>query len=90
MALNIKNTRTERLAAEVAALSGESKTGAITTALEIHRRRLRMERLGIDRGAHLRRFLEEEIWPVVPQDLHGKPMTKAEREALLGLGEFGV
>ena len=90
MALNIKNTRTEELAAEVAALSGESKTGAITTALEMRRRRLWMERTGVDRTAHLCRFLEEEIWPEVPEDSTGKPMTKAEREALLGLGELGV
>lgn len=86
MALNIKNSRTEKLAAEVARLSGESKTGAITSALEIHRRRLLMERAGIDRAAHLQRFLEEEIWPAVPQDQIGRPMTKAEREAILGLG----
>lgn len=90
MALNIKNSRTEKLAAEVARLSGESKTGAITSALEIHRRRLLMERAGIDRAAHLQRFLEEEIWPAVPQDQIGRPMTKAEAEAILGLGELGV
>ena len=88
MALNIKNTRTEKLAAEVAALSGESKTAAITTALEMRRRHLWMER--IDRTAQLRRFLEEEIWSAVPEDSIGKPMSKAEREAVLGLGEFGV
>jgi len=90
MALNIKNTRTEALAVEVAKLSGQSKTGAITSALEMHRRRLLMERTGIGRAAHLRRFLEEEIWPAIPQDLLGTPITKAEREAILGLVDLGV
>lgn len=34
MALNIKNREVERLAAEIAALTGESKTEAIRRALE--------------------------------------------------------
>ncbi len=33
MGLNIKDPETERLAAEIATLTGESKTGAIRTAL---------------------------------------------------------
>ncbi len=41
MSLNIKNEETCRLAAELARLTGETKTGAITTAL---RERLERER----------------------------------------------
>ncbi len=90
MALNIKNTRTERLAAEVASMTGESKTQAITKALELRCQRLLMERTASDRRAHLERFLEEEIWPAVPESALSQPLTKADREAILGLGKFGV
>lgn len=90
MALNIKNTRAEGLAAEVASMTGESKTQAVVKALEERRRRLRMERTDIDRADYLTRFLEEEIWPAVPEDSLGRPVTKAEREAILGLGRLGV
>jgi hypothetical protein len=39
----------------------------------------------------LRRFLEDEIWPRMPSELRDKPpMTKAEREDLLGYGPEGV
>ena len=41
MALNIKNAEVERLAAEVARLTGESKTEAIRRALDERRRRLK-------------------------------------------------
>ncbi len=42
MALNIKNAETERLAAEVAELAGESKTQAVTVALRERRDRLQL------------------------------------------------
>jgi len=89
MAMNIKDPETERLAAEVAALAGESKTAAVRTALRERRDRL-STRSG--RGQrNLRRFLEDEIWPRVPPEVRdGTPMTKAEREELLGYGPEGV
>lgn len=43
MSLNIKNPETERLAREVAGLTDESVTGAITTALRERLERLRSE-----------------------------------------------
>jgi hypothetical protein len=43
MALNLKNAQVERLAAEVAKLTGESKTEAIRRALEERRRRLKRQ-----------------------------------------------
>ncbi|MFI7677047.1 type II toxin-antitoxin system VapB family antitoxin [Actinophytocola sp. NPDC049390] len=89
MALNIKDPEAERLAAEVAALTGESKTAAVRVALRERRERL-TARSG-PRARTLRRFLEDEIWPRVPTELQGQPpMTKAEREEILGYGPEGV
>jgi hypothetical protein len=36
------------------------------------------------------RFLEEEIWPLIPPDELGRPLSKAEREEILGFGEHGA
>lgn len=92
MALNIKDQETEKLAAEVAELTGDSKTGAVREALRQRRDRLELERGGKEkRRRDLRRFLETEIWPKIPEELRGgPPMTKAEREELLGYGPEGV
>lgn len=90
MALNIKSEEVVRLAAEVARLTGESKTEAIRKALEERRLRLSYrvsERAGID---EIRRFLEREIWPLVPDDVRAKRLSKRERERILGLGKSGV
>jgi antitoxin VapB len=39
----------------------------------------------------LHRFLEEEIWSQIPpEQLGGPPMTKEEREEILGYGPHGV
>ena len=48
MSLNIKNDETCRLAAELARLTGETKTGAITVALQ---ERLKRERRRLDAKA---------------------------------------
>lgn len=89
MALNIKDSETERLAAEVAALTGKTKTGAVRYAL-----RQVLDSLSRppaqQRDERLTRFLEEEIWPLIPPDQLGKPMSKAEREKILGFGEHGA
>jgi antitoxin VapB len=89
MAMNIKDPEAERLAAEVASLTGESKTAAVRNALRERRERL-AARSG-PRGRNLTRFLEDEIWPHVPPEVQDQPpMTKAEREELLGYGPEGV
>ena len=49
MSLNIKNEETHQLARELAALTGESMTGAITVALKE-----RLERERHERGAEIR------------------------------------
>ena len=91
MALNIKDKETEELAAEVASLAGESKTGAVRQAL-----RERRDRLSLESGSRrkkpgsLLRFLEAEIWPQIPADLRNRPpISKAEREKILGIGPEG-
>lgn len=92
MALSIKDQETEKLAAEVAELSGDTKTGAVREAL-----RERKTRLALDRGVKgekpyrdMRQWLEAEIWPQIPDELLDQPpMTKAEVEEILGFGPEG-
>jgi prevent-host-death family protein len=43
-----------------------------------------------DRRTRLTRFLEDEIWPGLPPDQAGRPLTRAEEDAILGYGETGT
>jgi antitoxin VapB len=91
MALNIKNEETEKLAAEVASLAGETKTGAVKQALRERRDRLRLES-GREEMPYrgMRQWLETEIWPQIPEELKGRPpRTKEEVEEILGIGPEG-
>jgi antitoxin VapB len=90
MALNIKDREAERLAAEVAAMTGESKTRAVKVALQERRDRLALSIVRRDRGQELRRFLEREVWPEVPKSVIGRRLTRREREAILGYGPDGT
>lgn len=90
MALSIKDPEAERLAAEVAAMTGESKTRAIRVALEERKQRLAMRVVRRDRGQALRRFLAEEVWPSVPAKVLGRRVGRRERDAILGYGPAGV
>ncbi|MGH8604172.1 MAG: type II toxin-antitoxin system VapB family antitoxin [Gammaproteobacteria bacterium] len=90
MPLNIKNPVVERLADEVARLTGESKTEAIRKALEERRARLNFRLTGDKREERLRRFLERELWPIVPKDQLGRRLSRAEEEVILGYGPEGV
>jgi antitoxin VapB len=90
MALNIKDAETERLAAEVAALAGETKTRAVKVALQERKDRLALRGGQEDRAESLLRFLREEVWPHVPADVRGQPISKEEREEILGYGPEGV
>ena len=89
MALNIKDPETVRLATEVAAMTGESKTGAIRSALADRKQRLAYGMTRRDRLKDLRRLLEEEIWPSIPKSVLGKKVTRKERERILGYGKEG-
>lgn len=90
MALNIKNHEVERLAAEIARLTGESKTEAIRQALLERRRRLGQRIAPGARRDRLQSFLEREIWARVPPDQAGRAPDRAERERILGYGSEGV
>lgn len=84
MPLNIKDPETERLAREVAQLTGESKTGAIRTALRERKARLAMAGSHGDRARALREWLESELWPSLPAGVRGHAPTQAEQDTLLG------
>jgi antitoxin VapB len=68
MALNIKDPATAQLAAEVAALTGESKTRAVRVALQERRDRLASGAGQLDRAERLQRFLTNEAWPMTAPD----------------------
>lgn len=80
MGLNIKNAEVERLAAEVAALTGESKTEAIRRALADRKYQLTVPQR--KRSDGLQEWLQREVWPLTKPDLRGKPVTKEEMDAL--------
>ncbi len=90
MALNIKNQEVERLAAELAAMTGETKTQAIRSALEDRKRRLELDGPESDRREELQRFLASEIWSQVPRKEQGRRLTRTEEESILGYGPHGV
>ena len=89
MALNIKNVEVERLATEVARLTGESKTEAIRRALDERRRRL-TGRSAHERRARVLRFLDKKVWPKLPAGERGRRLTRAEEDEILGYGPAGV
>jgi antitoxin VapB len=94
MALNIKNAQVERLAAEVARITGETKTEAVRRALQDRKNRLVLatrKKVTLksskiqDRVSSIKEYLEREVWPNIPNDILGKKMTKREREEILGM-----
>ncbi|HSB17912.1 MAG TPA: type II toxin-antitoxin system VapB family antitoxin [Bryobacteraceae bacterium] len=90
MALNIKNSEVESLAAEVARLAKETKTEAIRRALLDRKLRLQARRGNISRKARMEALLREQIWPQIPARLRGTRLSRAEREQILGYGSEGV
>ncbi len=89
MPLNIKNTEVERLAAEVARLTGESKTEAIRRALDERARRLKSVSAN-ERRVRVLRFLEKKVWPTLPKTEMGRRLSRAEEDEILGYGLDGV
>ena len=87
MALNIKDPEVDRLADELAVRMGHhNKTRAIRDALRAQLSIL--EARDDDRVAHLLDVVRTEIWPLLPAQ---PPITKAEREQILGFDpEDGV
>jgi antitoxin VapB len=90
MPLNIKDPETERLATEVAALTGESKTRAIRIALQERKQRLGFRVKRRSRKAEMLRFLERDVWPRVPAEERGRRLSREEEDAILGYGSEGA
>jgi len=87
--LNIKNREVESLAAEVATLANETKTEAIRRALLDRKQRLLIRRTEPSKKERLLRALEDHIWPAIPAGQLGRPISKRERERILGYGKHG-
>lgn len=90
MGLNIKNLEVERLANELASLTGESKTEAIRKALEERRSRLQPPEEVKRRKERMLRFLRTKVWPKVPKQELGRRLTRSEEDEILGYGREGV
>ena len=89
MAMNIKNPEVERLATDVARLTGESKTEAVRVALLERRQRLALRVDPADRAQRARRYLEQQVWPLVPLSERGRGLTAAQEDEILGYGPDG-
>lgn len=89
MALNLKNADVERLAADVARLTGESKTEAIRRALEERKRRLTGHSRA-ERRQRILTYLERSVWPKLPKAERGRRLTRAEEDHILGFGPDGA
>ncbi|MBA2633759.1 MAG: type II toxin-antitoxin system VapB family antitoxin [Chloroflexi bacterium] len=90
MGLNIKDAETERLASEIAALTGESKMGAVRQALSERKQRLLLARSGMARGDRMVGLLEQRLWPRLPAGVRGSELSKEQEEAILGYGAEGA
>ena len=82
MALNIRNAETERLAAEVASMTGESKSEAVRRALEDRLRRLRHDQVG--------RPLPQELDEIALRCASLPVLDDREPDEVLGYDESGV
>jgi antitoxin VapB len=89
MALNLKNEAVERLATEVAKMTGESKTEAIRKALQERRDRLQGRSLE-QRRDRILKFLEKQVWATLPAGERGRRLSRAEEDEILGYGADGV
>lgn len=82
MALNIKDPETDALAHKVAALTGQSITDCIKTALQEREQRVRRQAPDPDRRARLQRIIERARRRPVLDD---RPTDE-----LLGYNEYGL
>ncbi len=89
MGLNIKSAEVERLASEVAGMAHESKTEAIRRALLERKARLEARSGNRVGGRNLREYLEQSVWPLIPQGKLGQTLTRDEEDQILGYGPEG-
>jgi antitoxin VapB len=90
MAWNIEDAETEKLAAEIAEMTGETQEVAVREALREKKERLELRGGREGRPRSMQEWLEKEIWPHVPGKELGRPLTKEEVEDILGFGPEGV
>ncbi len=82
MALNIRNEETERLAAALAKLTGETKTEAVTKALRDRLARVRRERSG--------RRLADELDDIARHCARLPVRDRRSADEILGYDENGL
>lgn len=82
MALNIRNPEAERLAAELARATGESKTEAVTKALRDRLVRIRRERTG--------RRLADELDEIAQHCANLPVLDNRRADDILGYDEAGL
>ncbi len=82
MTLSIRNREAERLAAALAALTGETKTEAVTRALRDRLARVRRERVG--------RRLADELDEIALHCARLPVLDPRPPEEILGYDEHGV
>ena len=87
--MRIDDPETERLIAEVARRTGASPADAVRTAVAQRLAALDRQALVEARARRLRRYLEREVWPLLPVP-RPTPMSRSERERILGYGPEGV
>jgi antitoxin VapB len=92
MASNFGDRETEKLAAEIAKITGETEVEAVRQALVERRDRLQphARKRRPRTKEELLHFMETEIWPLLPDgNRGGPPITKEEKEEILGYGPEG-
>jgi antitoxin VapB len=91
VALNIKDRETEALVTEITALTGETEEEAVRLSARERLDRLSSRQTSKKRSSEeIRRWLETEVWPNIPDEIRGRGISKAEREEILGYGPDGV
>lgn len=84
MGLTLKNQQAEQLAAEVAALTGKSMTGAVIVALEAYKHALLRQKNAKFRYKQAHEFVAQHIWSKPTVD------STTSEEEIFGYGEAGV
>lgn len=79
MPITIDDPELEALVREIAAELRVSEADALTSVIRDHADYLRR------RGAVMD-WLQNDVWPRIPAEVRGKPVTRAERAELLGYG----
>lgn len=85
--LKIDDAEAERLVAELCRATGESRTEAIRHAL---RERLALIDSAGARRARIIRWLEEDVWPRIPDGQIGQRLSLEAEAEILGYGPDGV